>query len=295
MHVPRPLKPVDTTTTTTVLRPFFQDYPGEPVPEENLWTSWCKGRLTEADTPTIQLGATPSGLSSAHLHHPPHFFTGQMPFLPPSQQCQSTEACRYESSTCIVEFLVYLWRTVWSDAEDSRGAWCTATSHAGQRPKGWPVLRSTTRWIICAEEVERGKSGMKLSRVNVFICVLCCIRYWHCRAGVKGVWHPLPSGVAGSGKNGPVVITAWLGSSLWVPFSTSMLFVGWRDPANSAIYPKVLFRKPNWKMAVKMELMVVIFRNMLKKKSQGDQLNPCGVCGCCVVWLVILLVLFIQH
>ena len=27
-----------------------------------IWTLWCKGRLTEADTPTIRLGATPSGL-----------------------------------------------------------------------------------------------------------------------------------------------------------------------------------------------------------------------------------------
>jgi len=41
------------------------------VPEENFWTLWCKGRLTEADTPIIRLGATPSGLTSAHLHHPP--------------------------------------------------------------------------------------------------------------------------------------------------------------------------------------------------------------------------------
>jgi len=39
----------------TVSRPFFWDHPGEPVPEENFWTSWCKGRLTEADTPTIRL------------------------------------------------------------------------------------------------------------------------------------------------------------------------------------------------------------------------------------------------
>ena len=38
-----------TTTTTTILRPFFRDHPGELVPEENLWTLWCKGRLTEAD------------------------------------------------------------------------------------------------------------------------------------------------------------------------------------------------------------------------------------------------------
>jgi len=66
-------------TTTTVLRPFFRDHLGEPVPEENFWTLWCKGRLTEADTLTIRLGATPSGLTSAHLHHPPYFFTGRIP------------------------------------------------------------------------------------------------------------------------------------------------------------------------------------------------------------------------
>ena len=56
---------------TTVLRPFFRDHPGEPVPEENFWTLWCKGRLTETDKLTIRLGATPFGLTSAHLHHPP--------------------------------------------------------------------------------------------------------------------------------------------------------------------------------------------------------------------------------
>ena len=39
-----------------------------------FWTLWCKGRLTEADTSTIRLGATPSGLSSAHLHHLPFFY-----------------------------------------------------------------------------------------------------------------------------------------------------------------------------------------------------------------------------
>jgi len=41
------------------------------VPEENFWTLWCKGRFTEADKLTIWLGATPSGLTSAHFHHPP--------------------------------------------------------------------------------------------------------------------------------------------------------------------------------------------------------------------------------
>jgi len=67
--------------TTTILRPFFRDHPGEPVPEENFWTLGCKERLTEADTQTIQLGATPSGLTSATI---PHFLKGWMPFLPPN-------------------------------------------------------------------------------------------------------------------------------------------------------------------------------------------------------------------
>jgi len=52
-----------TTITTTILWPFFWDHLGEPVPEENFWTLWCKGRLTEADTQTIWLGATTSGLT----------------------------------------------------------------------------------------------------------------------------------------------------------------------------------------------------------------------------------------
>ena len=33
------------TTTTTVLRPFFRDHPGEPVPEENFWTSCLQGKI----------------------------------------------------------------------------------------------------------------------------------------------------------------------------------------------------------------------------------------------------------
>ena len=70
-------------TTTTILRPFFRhNHPCELVPEENFR---CKGRLTEADTLIVWMGTTPSGLTSAHLHHPP-FFTGRMPFLLPNQQ-----------------------------------------------------------------------------------------------------------------------------------------------------------------------------------------------------------------
>jgi len=45
-------------TTPQPLYAVFWDHPDEPVPEENFWTLWCKGRLIEADTPTIRLGAT---------------------------------------------------------------------------------------------------------------------------------------------------------------------------------------------------------------------------------------------
>jgi len=78
-----------TTTTTTVLQPFFRDHPGQPAPEENFWTLWCKGRSKEADTPTIRLSTTPSGLTSDHLHHPPIFYRPDA--LPADQLCQSTE------------------------------------------------------------------------------------------------------------------------------------------------------------------------------------------------------------
>jgi len=80
--------------TTTVLRPFFQDHPGEPVPEENFWTLWCKGRLTEDDTPTIQLGATQTGLSSPHLHHPPHFLQTGGPSCRPTNSVKALKATR---------------------------------------------------------------------------------------------------------------------------------------------------------------------------------------------------------
>jgi len=67
------------------------------VPEENFWTLWCKGRLTEADTPTIRLGATPSGLTSAHLHHPAHIFIwAGCPSCCPTNSVKALKAtCKY--------------------------------------------------------------------------------------------------------------------------------------------------------------------------------------------------------
>ena len=82
-----------TTTATTVLWSFFWDHRGEPVPEENFWTLWCEGRLTEADTPTIRLGATPSGLSSAQPTSTiPHFLQAGCPSCRPTNSVKALKA-----------------------------------------------------------------------------------------------------------------------------------------------------------------------------------------------------------
>jgi len=62
------------------------------------------GRLTEADTRTLTicLGATPSRQTTAHLQHPPIFFTGRMPFLPPNQQHQSTEGTQSAQNSILL-------------------------------------------------------------------------------------------------------------------------------------------------------------------------------------------------
>jgi len=78
--------------TTTVLQPFFRDHPGKPVSEEKFWTLWCKGRLAEADTVTIWLGATPSGLTSAYLHHPPYFLQAGCPSCRPTNSINTLKA-----------------------------------------------------------------------------------------------------------------------------------------------------------------------------------------------------------
>jgi len=55
--------------TTTVLRPFFPGPPGWASARKELLDFIVQGEI-KADTLTIRLGATPSRLTSAHLHHP---------------------------------------------------------------------------------------------------------------------------------------------------------------------------------------------------------------------------------
>jgi len=59
------------------------------VPEENFWTLWCKGTLTEADTLIIRLGAIPSGLTSAYLTIPPYYLQARCPSCRPTNSIKA--------------------------------------------------------------------------------------------------------------------------------------------------------------------------------------------------------------
>jgi len=92
VDIQSPTAEITTTPPQPFYGPFFRDHLGEPVPEENFWALWCKGRLTEADTLTIRLGATPSVLTSAHLHHPPIFLRAGCPSCRPNNSVKALKA-----------------------------------------------------------------------------------------------------------------------------------------------------------------------------------------------------------
>jgi len=58
-------------------------------PPPVFWNFMKQGKIMEAEVPTVRVGTTTTGLTAPP--QPPRFFTGWMPFLPPNQQCQSTE------------------------------------------------------------------------------------------------------------------------------------------------------------------------------------------------------------
>ena len=84
-------------THTTVLRPFFWDHPGEPVPEENFCTLWCKGRLTgrHSDHPAgrhcIRTNQCPPPPS------PPYFLQARCPFCRPNNSVKALKALVWQS------------------------------------------------------------------------------------------------------------------------------------------------------------------------------------------------------
>jgi len=77
---------------TTVSWPFFLVYPGQPVPEENFWTLWTLRKINRGRH-TDHLAGRHSNRTYQCLPPPSsNIFTRRMPFLPPNQKHQSTDA-----------------------------------------------------------------------------------------------------------------------------------------------------------------------------------------------------------
>jgi len=142
--------------TSPVLWPFFHDHPGELVQEENFWTLWCKGRLTEADTPTNRTKQCPPP-PFPHIFYRPDA-------LPAAQPTVSKH-----------------WRH-WSDYLNSRQArydlFCV-TSAVKPQPNNlnsrhnirWCVTRP---WLLC---------GIKLVLSwypSAVLTCICFVKYWLC-------------------------------------------------------------------------------------------------------------------
>ena len=75
--------------------PFFQDYPGELVPESKTDPDFTEARNSEwqCHMQVCTLLQTDNHASTPLLC----FFTGRMPFLPPNQQRQSTEGISHNN------------------------------------------------------------------------------------------------------------------------------------------------------------------------------------------------------
>ena len=87
------LRTIFHSCTTTILRPFIRDHPGEPVPEENFWTLWRKGRLlTEADVDQL------AGRHSVRINQcppppSPHILQAGCPSCHPTNSVKALKAC----------------------------------------------------------------------------------------------------------------------------------------------------------------------------------------------------------
>jgi len=72
----------DIHTHTTILQPFFLGLSGCASARRNLLDFMVQGKITEADTTTIWMGATPSGLISDLPPSSPLFMPDALPAAP---------------------------------------------------------------------------------------------------------------------------------------------------------------------------------------------------------------------
>ena len=113
---------------TTVLRPFLQDYMGEPVAEESFfWTLWCKGILNRGKH-TDHLAGRHSIRTNQCPHLPsPHFLQARCPSCHPAN---SVKALKARHQNCQKNVLVgikapketFCWQFTWK--ERSGSVWC---------------------------------------------------------------------------------------------------------------------------------------------------------------------------
>ena len=105
------------STTTTPTQTFygpFSGLSGWAGARTELLDFMVPGKINRGDIPTIRLGATPSGLSSAHLHHPPIFLlAGCLPAAQPTeskhwQQCNETEEMHVIVCRTYINFSIIL-------------------------------------------------------------------------------------------------------------------------------------------------------------------------------------------
>jgi len=70
---------------------LFPGPPGWAGARRDLLDFMMQGKINRGRHTDHLAGHHSTRLTSAHLHHSPHFLTDRMPFLPPNQQRQSTE------------------------------------------------------------------------------------------------------------------------------------------------------------------------------------------------------------
>jgi len=115
---------------------LFRDCLGELVQEEIFWTFMVQGKITEADTPTIQLGTTPSGLISCPPPQPSPIFMPDalpattLPLYPGLGQAPNMLACIPSGMVLGIGGTGRLWAAYPS---------CHPTNNEGSR-KQWFVL-----------------------------------------------------------------------------------------------------------------------------------------------------------
>ena len=80
------------TTHHDCFTALLQDHPGEPVPKENFWTIWCKGRLTKADRPTNPAGRHSIRTNQFPPPPSPHFLQAECPSCHPTNSVKALKA-----------------------------------------------------------------------------------------------------------------------------------------------------------------------------------------------------------